>query len=78
MGLIEGGGSTAWTYEGKMVVVPSPTTSSASSWPIEPIGVPIAGNYFSLQDLAAESYDYAYVHVMAASDYLNACHNAFK
>ncbi|KAK2980377.1 hypothetical protein RJ640_014550 [Escallonia rubra] len=32
----------------------------------------------SLQDLAAESYDYAYVHVMAASDYPNACHDAFK
>lgn len=32
----------------------------------------------SLQDLAAESYDYAYLHITAAADYPNACHNAFK
>ncbi|KAG9129297.1 hypothetical protein Leryth_015681 [Lithospermum erythrorhizon] len=32
----------------------------------------------SLQDLASEVYDYAYMHVMAAADYPNACHNAFK
>lgn len=32
----------------------------------------------SIQDLATESYDYASMHVMAASDYPNACHNAFK
>ncbi|KAK9292379.1 hypothetical protein L1049_020346 [Liquidambar formosana] len=32
----------------------------------------------SLQDLAMESYDYANMHIMAAADYPNACHNAFK
>ncbi|KAL7090515.1 hypothetical protein ACP275_12G045800 [Erythranthe tilingii] len=32
----------------------------------------------SYQDLSAEMYDYAYMHVMAASDYPNACRNAFK
>ncbi|XP_059644525.1 cell wall / vacuolar inhibitor of fructosidase 2 [Cornus florida] len=32
----------------------------------------------SLQDLAADSFDYAFMHAMAAADYPNACHNAFK
>ncbi|XP_061370259.1 cell wall / vacuolar inhibitor of fructosidase 2-like [Gastrolobium bilobum] len=32
----------------------------------------------SLQDLANEAYDYAYMHITAAKDYPNACHNAFK
>ncbi|KAK6125599.1 hypothetical protein DH2020_040659 [Rehmannia glutinosa] len=32
----------------------------------------------SVQDLSAEFYDYAYMHVMAAADYPNSCHNAFK
>ncbi|KAG6721713.1 hypothetical protein I3842_03G125300 [Carya illinoinensis] len=32
----------------------------------------------SVQDLATESYDYAYMHITAAADYPNACHNAFK
>nr|XP_043613364.1 cell wall / vacuolar inhibitor of fructosidase 2 [Erigeron canadensis] len=32
----------------------------------------------AIQDLNSELYDYAYIHVMAASDYANACHNAFK
>lgn len=32
----------------------------------------------SVQDLSSEMYDYAYVDVMAAADYPNACHNAFK
>ncbi|KAL2521309.1 Cell wall/vacuolar inhibitor of fructosidase 2 [Forsythia ovata] len=32
----------------------------------------------SVQDLGAELYDYAYMHVMAAADYPNACRNAFK
>lgn len=32
----------------------------------------------SVQDLGAELYDYAYMHVMAAADYPNACKNAFK
>ncbi|XP_021722710.1 cell wall / vacuolar inhibitor of fructosidase 2-like [Chenopodium quinoa] len=32
----------------------------------------------TLQDLSMENYDYASMHVMAASDYPNACHNAFK
>lgn len=32
----------------------------------------------SLQNLEDESYDYAYMNVMAAADYPNACHNAFK
>lgn len=32
----------------------------------------------SVKDLGAESYDYAYMHVTAAADYPNACHNAFK
>ncbi|PIN20612.1 hypothetical protein CDL12_06713 [Handroanthus impetiginosus] len=32
----------------------------------------------SFQDLSAELYDYTYMHVMAAADYPNACHNAFK
>ena len=32
----------------------------------------------SAQDLAAESFDYAYLHVTAAEDYPNACHNAFR
>ncbi|KAL3819224.1 hypothetical protein ACJIZ3_005129 [Penstemon smallii] len=32
----------------------------------------------SVQDLSVEMYDYAYMDVMAASDYTNACHNAFK
>ncbi|KAK9030281.1 hypothetical protein V6N11_031709 [Hibiscus sabdariffa] len=31
----------------------------------------------SVQDLASESYDYASMHVMAAADYPNACHNTF-
>ncbi|PQQ10198.1 hypothetical protein Pyn_23936 [Prunus yedoensis var. nudiflora] len=32
----------------------------------------------SVQDLASESYDYASMHINAAADYPNACHNAFK
>ncbi|KAK7838112.1 cell wall / vacuolar inhibitor of fructosidase 2 [Quercus suber] len=32
----------------------------------------------SVQDLVAESYDYAYMHITAAADYPNACHNAFN
>ncbi|KDP31725.1 hypothetical protein JCGZ_14938 [Jatropha curcas] len=32
----------------------------------------------SVQDLVMESYDYAYMHVMAAADYPNSCHNAFR
>lgn len=32
----------------------------------------------SVQDLSMESYDYAYMNVLAAQDYPNACHNAFK
>lgn len=32
----------------------------------------------SVQDLADEEYDYAYIHITAAKDYPNACHNAFK
>ncbi|XP_068316550.1 cell wall / vacuolar inhibitor of fructosidase 2-like [Pyrus communis] len=32
----------------------------------------------SVQDLGSESYDYAYMHITAAADYPNACHNAFK
>lgn len=32
----------------------------------------------SIQDLNSETYDYAYMHVMAAADYPNACHNGFK
>ncbi|KAI3734678.1 hypothetical protein L6452_14153 [Arctium lappa] len=32
----------------------------------------------SVQDLTSELYDYAYMHVMAAADYANACRNAFK
>jgi pectinesterase inhibitor-like protein len=32
----------------------------------------------SLQDLASESYDYASMHITAAADYPNACHNAFR
>lgn len=32
----------------------------------------------SVQDLSDEMYDYAYMHVMAASDYPNACRNGFK
>ncbi|MBA0812628.1 hypothetical protein Gohar_026577 [Gossypium harknessii] len=32
----------------------------------------------SVQDFASESYDYAYMHVMAAADYPNACRNAFR
>ncbi|KAJ4825947.1 hypothetical protein Tsubulata_011181 [Turnera subulata] len=32
----------------------------------------------SAQDLATESYDYAYTNVQAAADYPNACHDAFK
>lgn len=32
----------------------------------------------SVKDLGAESYDYAYMHITAAADYPNACHNAFK
>ncbi|KAK7410875.1 hypothetical protein VNO78_02068 [Psophocarpus tetragonolobus] len=32
----------------------------------------------SVQDLANEAYDYAYMHIAAAKDYPNACHNAFK
>lgn len=32
----------------------------------------------SVQDLANEAYDYAYMHIEAARDYPNACHNAFK
>ncbi|KAH6769459.1 cell wall / vacuolar inhibitor of fructosidase 2 [Perilla frutescens var. frutescens] len=32
----------------------------------------------SSQDLSNELYDYAYMHVMAAADYPNACHNAFR
>ncbi|XP_076897077.1 cell wall / vacuolar inhibitor of fructosidase 2-like [Bidens hawaiensis] len=32
----------------------------------------------SVKDLGSELYDYAYMHVMAATDYANSCHNAFK
>ncbi|KAI3817605.1 hypothetical protein L1987_11401 [Smallanthus sonchifolius] len=32
----------------------------------------------SIQDLGSELYDYAYMHVMAASDYAKSCRNAFK
>jgi len=32
----------------------------------------------SAQDLANEAYDYASVHITAASDYTNVCHNMFK
>jgi pectinesterase inhibitor-like protein len=32
----------------------------------------------SVKDLGADSYDYAYMHITAAADYPNACHNAFK
>ncbi|KAJ8551566.1 hypothetical protein K7X08_021581 [Anisodus acutangulus] len=32
----------------------------------------------SLQDLNNEVYDYAYMHVMAAEDYPNVCHNGFR
>ncbi|KAK7247569.1 hypothetical protein RIF29_42454 [Crotalaria pallida] len=32
----------------------------------------------STQDLANEVYDYAYMHITAASDYPHACHNLFK
>ncbi|KZV54476.1 Pectinesterase inhibitor [Dorcoceras hygrometricum] len=32
----------------------------------------------SVQDLSMDMYDYAYVHVLAAADYPNACHNAFN
>ncbi|TKY60423.1 Cell wall / vacuolar inhibitor of fructosidase 2 [Spatholobus suberectus] len=32
----------------------------------------------SAQDLANEAYDYASVHITAASDYPNVCHNLFK
>ncbi|XP_065875331.1 cell wall / vacuolar inhibitor of fructosidase 2 [Euphorbia lathyris] len=31
-----------------------------------------------VQDLDMESYDYAYMHAMAAADYPNACHNSFR
>ncbi|XP_042521024.1 cell wall / vacuolar inhibitor of fructosidase 2-like [Macadamia integrifolia] len=32
----------------------------------------------SLQDLGSDSFDYASIRVTAASDYPNACHNAFR
>ncbi|XP_073155610.1 cell wall / vacuolar inhibitor of fructosidase 2 [Henckelia pumila] len=32
----------------------------------------------SVQDLSMEMYDYAYLHVLAAADYPNACRNAFN
>ncbi|XP_020215966.1 cell wall / vacuolar inhibitor of fructosidase 2 [Cajanus cajan] len=32
----------------------------------------------SAQDLASEAYDYASMHITAASDYPNVCHNLFK
>ncbi|KAG6595125.1 Cell wall / vacuolar inhibitor of fructosidase 2, partial [Cucurbita argyrosperma subsp. sororia] len=32
----------------------------------------------SLKDLAEETYDYAYMHVSAAADYANVCHDGFK
>ncbi|KAD2804775.1 hypothetical protein R6Q59_029812 [Mikania micrantha] len=32
----------------------------------------------SIQDLGSELYDYAYIHVMAASNYANSCRNAFN
>ncbi|EEF45148.1 cell wall / vacuolar inhibitor of fructosidase 2 [Ricinus communis] len=32
----------------------------------------------SVQDLTGETYDYAYIHIMAAADYPNACHNSFR
>ncbi|XVE86552.1 hypothetical protein DITRI_Ditri18aG0042400 [Diplodiscus trichospermus] len=32
----------------------------------------------SVQDFDSELYDYAYMHIMAAADYPNACHNAFR
>ncbi|PKI42260.1 hypothetical protein CRG98_037376 [Punica granatum] len=32
----------------------------------------------SALDLGAESYDTAYMHILAARDYPNVCHNAFK
>ncbi|KAK7244262.1 hypothetical protein RIF29_39081 [Crotalaria pallida] len=32
----------------------------------------------SVQDLAIEEYDYAYMQITVAKDYPNACHNAFN
>ncbi|KAL2347257.1 hypothetical protein Fmac_001257 [Flemingia macrophylla] len=32
----------------------------------------------SVQDLANEAFDYAYMHIAAGKDYPNVCHNAFK
>lgn len=32
----------------------------------------------SIQDFDSEMYDYAYMHVMAAADYPNACRNVFR
>uniref|UniRef100_A0A7N0TS29 Pectinesterase inhibitor domain-containing protein n=1 Tax=Kalanchoe fedtschenkoi TaxID=63787 RepID=A0A7N0TS29_KALFE len=32
----------------------------------------------SLEDLTEENYDYAFMHISAAVDYPNACHNGFK
>ncbi|CAA0830212.1 Cell wall / vacuolar inhibitor of fructosidase 2 [Striga hermonthica] len=32
----------------------------------------------SVQDLLDDSYDYAYIHVMAAADYPNSCRNGFR
>ncbi|KAB2005160.1 hypothetical protein ERO13_D11G230300v2 [Gossypium hirsutum] len=32
----------------------------------------------SVQDFDSELYDYVYMHIMAAADYPNACHNAFR
>ncbi|KAL1337531.1 hypothetical protein HN51_032226 [Arachis hypogaea] len=32
----------------------------------------------SVQELSDENYDYAYMHISAAKDYPNACHNAFR
>ena len=32
----------------------------------------------SVQDLATEEYDYAYMHISAAAEYPNGCHNAFR
>ncbi|KAD2392756.1 hypothetical protein R6Q59_012486 [Mikania micrantha] len=39
-----------------------------------------AGNSLqdSVKELDSEMYDYAHMHVMAAADYANSCHNAFK
>ncbi|EXC33634.1 Pectinesterase inhibitor [Morus notabilis] len=66
--------------------LPSTTTTTAAAAKKKAVFKECADKYgyaaealqASAQDLAAESFDYTYMHVTAAADYPNSCHNAFR